>query len=151
MEGKLTHIYQKPSSVHPARIRYNINILIDRNQTHFGGRVVKGEYTAESGPNSVGTGRNKVHMTLGRGDLGAKYECRAENAALSAPIVSNIRVEVNVSCGVRVWGGGGGDGERRVAPLQIIGTPTSLSSSPLYVKADKPVPPLFSSVTAAEE
>nr|CAD7424395.1 unnamed protein product [Timema monikensis] len=54
------------------------------------------EYTAESGPNSVGTGRNRVHMTLGRGDLGAKYECRAENAALNAPIVSNIRVEVNV-------------------------------------------------------
>ncbi|GLG96057.1 Uncharacterized protein GBIM_02889 [Gryllus bimaculatus] len=55
----------------------------------------KGNYEAESEANSVGKGRNRVRVTLGRGDLGARYECRAHNAALNAPMVSAVNVLVN--------------------------------------------------------
>jgi hypothetical protein len=43
----------------------------------------------------VGTGRNKVQLKLGRGDLGAKYECRAMNDALETPMLSWINVDVH--------------------------------------------------------
>jgi hypothetical protein len=56
---------------------------------------VTGEYVTENGSNGVGTGRNKIQLKLGRGDLGAKYECRAMNAALEAAILAWIRVDVH--------------------------------------------------------
>lgn len=62
------------------------------NGTH----KMTGEYSTENGANSVGTGRNKVELTLGRGDLQAKYECRAMNDALDAPMVAWINVDVHV-------------------------------------------------------
>jgi hypothetical protein len=43
----------------------------------------------------VGTGRNKVQLKLGRGDLGAKYECRAMNDALETPMLAWINVDVH--------------------------------------------------------
>lgn len=49
----------------------------------------------ESDPNGVGTGRNKIKITIGRGDLGAKYECRAKNDALDEPMVSWVELDVN--------------------------------------------------------
>jgi len=55
-----------------------------------------GEYSTESGANSVGTGRNRVQLKLGRGDLGAKYECRAMNDALETPMLAWINVDVHV-------------------------------------------------------
>ncbi|XP_067007165.1 nephrin isoform X1 [Anabrus simplex] len=61
-----------------------------------GTRKMDGEYTSESGGNSVGTGKNRIHATLGRGDLGARYECRADNAALTSPITSWVDIDVNV-------------------------------------------------------
>ncbi|XP_069698096.1 hemicentin-2 isoform X4 [Periplaneta americana] len=62
------------------------------NGTH----KMTGEYSTENGANSVGTGRNKVQLTLGRGDLRAKYECRAMNDALDSPMVAWIKVDVHV-------------------------------------------------------
>lgn len=43
----------------------------------------------------IGTGRNKVKITIVRGDLGAKYECRAKNDALEEPMVSWVELDVN--------------------------------------------------------
>jgi len=57
--------------------------------------LVAGEYSTESGANSVGTGRNRVQMKLGRGDLGAKYECRAMNDALETAMLAWINVDVH--------------------------------------------------------
>jgi hypothetical protein len=36
-----------------------------------------------------------VRLTLSRGDLGAKYECRASNDALESPMVASVEVDVN--------------------------------------------------------
>lgn len=49
----------------------------------------------DSDSNGVGTGRNKIKLTIGRGDLGAKYECNAQNDALEVPLVSWIELDVN--------------------------------------------------------
>lgn len=54
-----------------------------------------GDYKIEADSNGVGTGRNTVHLQIGRGDLGAKYECRAFNDALEAPYVSSLELDVN--------------------------------------------------------
>lgn len=43
----------------------------------------------------IGTGRNLIKLTIGRGDLGAKYECRASNDALDTPLVSWVELDVN--------------------------------------------------------
>jgi hypothetical protein len=43
----------------------------------------------------VGTGRNRVQLKFGRGDLGAKYECRAMNDALESPMLAWINVDVH--------------------------------------------------------
>lgn len=58
-------------------------------------RCVSGDYSTESGANSAGTGRNRVQITLSRGDLSAKYECRANNEALDTPMVSWVEVDIN--------------------------------------------------------
>jgi hypothetical protein len=57
--------------------------------------LVAGDYSTESGANSVGTGRYRVQLKLGRGDLGAKYECRALNDALETPMLAWINVDVH--------------------------------------------------------
>ena len=57
--------------------------------------IFAGDYSTENGANSVGTGRHKIELTLSRGDLGAKYECRAMNDALDAPMVSWMKVDVH--------------------------------------------------------
>ncbi|KAL1124449.1 hypothetical protein AAG570_001075 [Ranatra chinensis] len=55
----------------------------------------RGDYESEPSSNGVGTGRNKVKITVGRGDLGARYECRANNDALTSPMKAWLEVEVN--------------------------------------------------------
>jgi len=45
--------------------------------------------------NGVGTGKNTVQVHIGRTDLGAKYECRANNDALDIPYVSYVELDVN--------------------------------------------------------
>nr|XP_018907404.1 PREDICTED: hemicentin-1-like isoform X4 [Bemisia tabaci] len=61
-----------------------------------GTEKMNSEYEMELGSNGVGTGRNRAEMTLTRGDLGAKFECRASNDALESPLISWIEVDVNV-------------------------------------------------------
>ena len=56
---------------------------------------ISGEYTAEMGSNSVGTGRNKIKLRLGRGDLTSTYVCKAMNDALTEPITSSVQIDVN--------------------------------------------------------
>lgn len=64
--------------------------------------LVAGEFQMESDMNGIGTGRNRIKMTIGRGDLGAKYECRAHNDALEAPLVSWVEVDVNGEWFIRI-------------------------------------------------
>ena len=57
--------------------------------------VTAGEYEVESGTNGIGLGRNRIRVTVSRGDLGAKYECRASNDALETPMISWVELDVN--------------------------------------------------------
>lgn len=68
-----------------------------------------GNYKIEADTNGVGTGRNTVHLLIGRGDLGAKYECRADNDALEVPYVSSLELDVNGK-----WVGGKNSGQIEV-------------------------------------
>lgn len=52
-------------------------------------------YETESAGNGIGTGRSSVRVTIGRGDLGAKYQCRVTNDALTTPLVSWVELDVN--------------------------------------------------------
>lgn len=54
-----------------------------------------GEYEVESGANGIGLGRNRIRVTISRGDLGARYECRATNDALETPMISWVELDVN--------------------------------------------------------
>ncbi|XP_060519272.1 titin isoform X2 [Cylas formicarius] len=64
---------------------YNGSTLINRAQ-----------YTANAMGDGVGTGRSKLQLTLGRGDLNARFECRVESEALDEPIISWITADVHV-------------------------------------------------------
>ncbi|XP_021920979.1 uncharacterized protein LOC110830403 [Zootermopsis nevadensis] len=57
---------------------------------------MNGEYSSDNGANTPGTARNKVQLKLGRGDLGAKYECRTMNDALEEPMLAWVDVDVHV-------------------------------------------------------
>ncbi|XP_075211629.1 neuromusculin isoform X3 [Lycorma delicatula] len=62
-----------------------------------GTNPMQGTYNAQSGPNGIGTGVSTITVRVSRGDLGAKYECRAHNdALLSSPILSWVEIDVNV-------------------------------------------------------
>ncbi|KAF4519679.1 hypothetical protein B566_EDAN003929, partial [Ephemera danica] len=52
-------------------------------------------FTAEPAANGVGTGISRLQVTLGRGDLGAKFECRAASRALDSPLLAAVEVDVN--------------------------------------------------------
>jgi len=43
----------------------------------------------------VGTGTSKLQLTLSRGDLNARFECRVESEALDAPIISWVTADVH--------------------------------------------------------
>jgi hypothetical protein len=59
---------------------------------------VSGAFTTDPSSNGVGTGINRLQVTLGRGDLGAKYECRVSSRAISAPLTASVEVDVNGEC-----------------------------------------------------
>ncbi|KAI5704488.1 hypothetical protein M8J75_005934 [Diaphorina citri] len=46
--------------------------------------------------NGIGTARHSHKIVLTRGDLSAKYECRAYNDALNYPLISWVQMDVNV-------------------------------------------------------
>uniref|UniRef100_A0A8D8UIM3 Hemicentin-2 n=1 Tax=Cacopsylla melanoneura TaxID=428564 RepID=A0A8D8UIM3_9HEMI len=46
--------------------------------------------------NGIGTARHSHKITLTRGDLSVKYECRAYNDALNFPLLSWLQMDVNV-------------------------------------------------------
>ncbi|KAK9891371.1 hypothetical protein WA026_014615 [Henosepilachna vigintioctopunctata] len=46
--------------------------------------------------NGTGTGRSKLKLTLTKGDLATRFECRVESAALEQPIISFVIADVNV-------------------------------------------------------
>ncbi|XP_025836986.1 hemicentin-2 isoform X4 [Agrilus planipennis] len=61
-----------------------------------GSKEIEASYSSHDDGEGVGTGRSKLSITLTRGDLGARFECRVESAALEEPIVSWITADVNV-------------------------------------------------------
>lgn len=42
--------------------------------------------------------RKKIKITISRGDLGARYECRVQNDALETPYVSYVDLDVYGEC-----------------------------------------------------
>ena len=44
----------------------------------------------------TGTGRSEVRLRLSRGDLGARFSCRAENEAIQGnPLIEDVSLDVN--------------------------------------------------------
>jgi len=43
----------------------------------------------------TGIGRSQLTVTLGRGDLGAKLECKASSPTLDVPMSAWVEVDVN--------------------------------------------------------
>ncbi|XP_049818622.1 hemicentin-1 isoform X3 [Aethina tumida] len=58
--------------------------------------ITRAAYTAIDDGNGVGTGTSKLQLTLSRGDLNARFECKVESPALESPITTWIMVDVNV-------------------------------------------------------
>lgn len=56
---------------------------------------VPGAYSSEQLPDGTGTARNKIRVTLSRGDLGAEYRCNVESDALDQPMSSWLRIDVH--------------------------------------------------------
>uniref|UniRef100_A0A1B6E6D7 Ig-like domain-containing protein n=1 Tax=Clastoptera arizonana TaxID=38151 RepID=A0A1B6E6D7_9HEMI len=65
-------------------------------QWYNGTDKMNDKYESESSGNGIGTGRSSVRVTVGRGDLGAKYQCRVTNDALVVPLVTWVELDVNV-------------------------------------------------------
>ncbi|XP_066154008.1 uncharacterized protein nrm [Euwallacea fornicatus] len=59
-------------------------------------QISKAQYTTIDLGNGLGTGTSKLQLTLSRGDLNARFECKVESEALDVPITSGISAEVNV-------------------------------------------------------
>nr|XP_023026368.1 titin-like [Leptinotarsa decemlineata] len=59
--------------------------------------IQRAKYSANEIDNGVGTGISRLQLTLTRGDLLARFECRVESDALDEPIISWVRIDVNVS------------------------------------------------------
>lgn len=57
--------------------------------------IVPAAYTRIDDGEGVGTGRSKLQLTLSRGDLNARFECRVESDALDEPIISWISADVH--------------------------------------------------------
>ncbi len=55
-----------------------------------------GKASSFEDPDGTGTGRNEVRLRLGRGDLGARFACQAENEAIrDNPMRETVRIDVN--------------------------------------------------------
>nr|XP_023013061.1 cell adhesion molecule 3-like [Leptinotarsa decemlineata] len=57
--------------------------------------IQRAKYSANEIDNGVGTGISRLQLTLTRGDLLARFECRVESDALDEPIISWVRIDVN--------------------------------------------------------
>ncbi|KAG5898346.1 hypothetical protein JTB14_034328 [Gonioctena quinquepunctata] len=67
--------------------------------------VVRTKYSANEIDNGVGTGISRLQLTLRRGDLLARFECRVDSDALEEPIISWVQIDVNVSpTGIKLTG-----------------------------------------------
>ncbi|XP_044766559.1 uncharacterized protein LOC123322654 isoform X3 [Coccinella septempunctata] len=53
-------------------------------------------YSQSVDRNGMGTGRSQLKVTLSKGDLGTKFECRVESTALEHPIIAFVVAEVYV-------------------------------------------------------
>ncbi|CAH0547572.1 unnamed protein product, partial [Brassicogethes aeneus] len=58
--------------------------------------IVSASYHTVNLDDGTGTGTSKLQLTLSRGDLNARFECRVESPALDQPIISWIMVDINV-------------------------------------------------------
>ncbi|CAG9768077.1 unnamed protein product [Ceutorhynchus assimilis] len=58
--------------------------------------ISRAQYTTNDLGDGLGTGTSKLQLTLSRGDLNARFECRVESEALDGPIVSWVTADVHV-------------------------------------------------------
>ena len=47
-------------------------------------------------PDRTGTGRSELSLNVDRSLLGANFECRAENEAVTEPLVSSVQLDVSL-------------------------------------------------------
>ncbi|KAJ8922095.1 hypothetical protein NQ315_004027 [Exocentrus adspersus] len=55
------------------------------------------EYTVLDASGEYATGRSVLQLTLTRGDLLARFECKVESEALEDPIISWVTIDVHVT------------------------------------------------------
>ena len=55
-----------------------------------------GKASSSEDADRTGTGRSELRLGVDRSLLGAKFECRAENEALSEPLVSSVQLDVSL-------------------------------------------------------
>ncbi|XP_050315809.1 uncharacterized protein LOC126750284 isoform X2 [Anthonomus grandis grandis] len=58
--------------------------------------ISRAQYKVKEEKDGRGTGISKLQLTLSRGDLKARFECRVESEALEEPIVSFLTADVHV-------------------------------------------------------
>ena len=61
-----------------------------------GGRAVPGRASSSEEADRTGTGRSELTLTVDRGLLGARLECKAENEALSQPLTASVQLDVSL-------------------------------------------------------
>lgn len=57
--------------------------------------LVSAQYSINDLGDGLGTGTSKLQLTLSRGDLNARFECRVESEALDGPIISWVTADVH--------------------------------------------------------
>ncbi|CAH1286565.1 unnamed protein product, partial [Diabrotica balteata] len=58
--------------------------------------ISRAKYSVSKSKDDVETGMSTLKLTLRRGDLLARFECRVESDALKEPIISWVQIDVNV-------------------------------------------------------
>ena len=63
-----------------------------------GSQIVSGKSSSFEESDGTGVGRNEVRIQLGRGDLGTRFVCKAQNEALAEEQPLEASVQIDVEC-----------------------------------------------------
>jgi hypothetical protein len=74
-------------------LRNTCDIVI--NMRYFTISFDLGELVATHEESGAMTGINRIQVVLTRQDLGAQWQCRVNSAALTSPLVANLRIDVH--------------------------------------------------------
>ena len=63
---------------------------------YINGQQVPGRASSSEDADRTGTGRSELALTVGRKQLGAQLECKADNEAVPSPLISAIQLDVSL-------------------------------------------------------